>query len=105
MICSALMLQPFVESDSQAGADTLEDLYQHDQQNHRKYHNQIFVAVIPVVDCDLAQTPAADDTAHGRVAQNRGDGNCYVGDQRGYAFRYHNLNNNLKGGRDRKSVV
>ena len=63
-----ILLQALIQLDRKVGTDALEDLHDNDKQNDRQQHDQILVAVIAVVDGDLAQTAAADNTAHGGVA-------------------------------------
>ena len=63
-----ILLEAFIQLDRKTGTDALEDLHDNDKQNDRQQHDQIFIAVVAVVDGDLAQTAAADNTAHGGVA-------------------------------------
>ena len=63
-----ILLQALIQLDRKVGADTLEHLHDNDEQDNSQQHDQILVAVIAVVDGDLAQTAAADNTAHGSVA-------------------------------------
>ena len=76
---------------------TLEQLHQQHQNDHRHQHYQILVPIVAVVDGDLAQTAAADDTAHGGVAQNGGQRDGHVLDQGGHALRDHYLADDLHG--------
>ena len=48
--------------------DTLEQLYQKNQDDNGKQHHQIFIAVVTVVNGNFAQSATAYDTAHGGVA-------------------------------------
>ena len=72
-------LDTFIQTDCQMGTDALEHLHQQDKNDNRKQHDQIFVTVVAVVDGNFTESAAADDTAHGRVAQNGGNGNGSVG--------------------------
>ena len=65
-----LFLEALVALGGQTRADGLEDLHQNDEQNDRREHHEILVAVVAVVDGDLAEAAAADDAAHRRVAEN-----------------------------------
>ena len=76
----------------------MENLYNDNKQDNGQQHDQIFVAIIAVVDGDLTQAAAADDTTHGSVAQDGGNGNGGIGDERGHGFRDHDLDDGLHGG-------
>ena len=78
------------------GTDGLEDLDQEDEEYHGKYHDEIFIAVVTIIDGDLTQTAAADDTAHSGVSQNGGYGDGGIGDQRRDALGDHDLHDDLK---------
>ncbi len=99
-------IQPLIEKTREelemhgedSAADALEDLHQDDEEDHGEEHDQILVAVVAVVDGDLAEAAAADDTAHGRVAQNGGDGDGTVGNEGRNAFRDQDLRDDLEGG-------
>ena len=62
------LLDAFVGMDGQRGADRLEQLHKQNEKHDREDHDKIFVAVITVVDGDLAQSSAADNAAHRGIA-------------------------------------
>lgn len=90
--------QSFVRACSQMRAGALEDLHQRDQQNHCGQHDEILVAVVTIVDGDLAEPAAADDAAHGRIAENGGDGDGGVGNQRRHTLGNEHLCDDLQRG-------
>ena len=73
-----LILEALIHFNSKLGANRLEHLYHDDQQYDRKQHNQIFIAVVSVVNGYFTKTASADDTAHSRIAQNGSNGNGRV---------------------------
>ena len=85
-----------IASGGPEGANGLEDLHQQHQQDDADDHNVGLVAVVAVGKGDLAQAAAANDTGHGRVAQNGGQCGGHAGDQAGQAFRDHHLGNDLE---------
>ena len=94
---SLSLFQPLVALHGQLGAHRLEQLHQQNQQDHRRKHHQVFIPVIAVVDGDLAQAAAADDAAHGGVAQNGSQGDGDVLNQGRHAFGDHHLADYLHG--------
>lgn len=62
------LFQPLIAALGEACADALENLHQQHQQHHRHDHHQVLIAIVAIVDSDLAETAAADDTAHCGVA-------------------------------------
>lgn len=63
-----ILLQALIQLDRKVGADTLKYLHDNDEQDNSQQHDQILVAVIAVVNGNLAQPAAAHDTTHGGVA-------------------------------------
>ena len=59
----------------------LEYLNQDNQQDNCANHNEIFISVISIVDCDFSQTAAADNTAHRGISQDSGNGDCHIRDE------------------------
>ena len=96
-LCNFSPFQPLIAAAGQPRTQTLEQLHQQDQDHHRHQHHQILVAIVAVVDGDLTQTAAADDTAHGGVTQNGSQGNGDVLDQGRHALRDHHLADDLQG--------
>ena len=72
-------------------------MHQHHQADDGNPHDQEFEIVIAVVDGNLAQAAAADDTGHGAVAQDGGHGDGASGNQAGQGFRQHHLGDDLPG--------
>ena len=48
------------------------------KENYRKYHDKVFISVVAVVNGYFAQSAAAYNAAHRRVAKNGGYGYCGV---------------------------
>ena len=95
-----ILLQALIQLDRKVGADTLEHLHDNDEQDNSQQHDQILVAVIAVVNGNLAQPAAAHDTTHGGVAQDGGDGDGGIGDEGGHRLRDHDLNDGLHGAQE-----
>ena len=66
------LLQTLIALDGSLGAERLEQLYNDNQQDDCHVHDQILIAVVAVVNGNLAQTAATDDAGHCGVAQNGG---------------------------------
>ena len=92
------MLQTLVAPLAEPGAHALKQLHQQDQNDHRHQHHQVLIAVVAVVDGDLAQAAAADDATHGGVAKNGGQRDGDILDQGGNALGDHYLADDLHGG-------
>ena len=60
----ALFLEALVALGGQTRADGLEYLHQNDEQHDFREHHKLLVAIVAVVDGDLAEAAAADDAAH-----------------------------------------
>ena len=98
MLYSAVF-QTLVALGGELRADALEELHEQNEQDDRHVHHEIFVAVEAVVDGDLAEAAAADDAAHGRVAEDGRERDGEVLQQRGDAFGDHHLADDLHGRR------
>ena len=88
--------QTFIGFDRETGSHALEDLYQHNQKQNRNRHNQVLVSVVAVVNGNFTETAAADDAAHGGVAEYGGDGDGQVVEQGRNTLRDHDLADNLQ---------
>ena len=78
-------------------AQGLEDLHQNDKQHDRRKHHKVLVAIVAVVDGDLAEAAAADDAAHRRVAEDGRERDGEVLEERGNALGDHHLADDLHG--------
>ena len=79
------------------GADTLENLNERYEQDNGKDHDEIFVAVVAVAYGYLAESAAADYSAHCGVAEDGSYRYREVREQRGNALGNHDFDNYLHG--------
>ena len=70
------LFEPFIRSYRKLCSESLEYQHEHDKQNDRRKHYKVLVSVVSVVDRDLSETAASDDSAHGAVSEYgyHGDG-------------------------------
>ena len=94
-----ILFQPLIALLCKIGAEALEYLNEQDEDNDRDDHDEVFIAIVAVVDGNLAETAAADDAAHCRVAEYGGQRDGDVLDQRGHALGDHDLADYLEGRR------
>lgn len=80
-------------------ADALKELHEQDEQDDRRVHHKVLIAIVAVVDGDFAETAAADDAAHGGVAENSRERDGEVLQQGGDALGDHHLADDLHGRR------
>lgn len=90
------LLHALIALDSQLCADGLQDLHQYDQQGRCKELQHNIKAVIAVVDGDLAQTAAADDTGHSAVAHDGSGCDRHIRHKARHALGDHDLRDDLQ---------
>ena len=93
------LFKPLVALLGKICAEALEHLNEQDQNNDRDDHDEVLIAIVAVVDGDLAEAAAADDAAHCRVAENGGQRDGDVLYKRGHALGDHDLADYLEGRR------
>ena len=57
-------LETLIAALGKVGSEALEKLHKQYQDDYRDYHNEVFIAVVAVIDGNFAETAAADDAAH-----------------------------------------
>ena len=79
------LITPFILSSyalvklySRLCADRLKNLNKHHKKYYRKKHNKVLITVIAVVYSYLSESSAADNSAHGGVAENCRKGNGHI---------------------------
>ena len=91
------LFKPLVALLCQICSEALEELDEQDEDDNRNDHDEVLVAIVAVVDGDLAEAAAADDAAHCRVAEDGRQCDGDVLDKRGDTFGDHDLADDLEG--------